>query len=183
MADDSTAKRYPAIAIALHWLMLALIVAVYACILLRENYPRGSELRDALKTWHFMLGLSVLTLVIVRIVMRLFIWKAPEIAPQPARWQALLAGIVHVGLYAFMIAMPVAGWLILSAEGKAIPFWGLELPPLIAADKPLGEQIQELHETGGTIGYFLVGLHAAAALVHHYIMKDNTLIRMLPGKR
>jgi superoxide oxidase len=183
MATSPTAKRYPTTAIALHWLMLALIVAVYACILIRENYPRGSELRDTLKTWHFMLGLSVLTLVIVRIVMRLFIWQAPEITPHPARWQVLLASIVHIGLYAFMIVMPIAGWLILSAEGKTIPFWGLELPPLMVANKSLGEQIQELHETGGTIGYFIVGLHATASLVHHYIMKDNTLTRMLPGKR
>jgi cytochrome b561 len=81
-----------------------------------------------------------------------------------------------------MIAMPILGWLILSAEGDPIPFWGLELPPLTAPDKEFAEQLEEVHETIGNVGYFLIGAHAAAALFHHYVMKDNTLIRILPGR-
>jgi superoxide oxidase len=64
-------SRYPALSVVLHWVMALLIAGVYACILLRENFPKGSELRDGLKTWHFMLGLSVLVLAIIRIVVRL----------------------------------------------------------------------------------------------------------------
>src|SRR6185312_16209541 len=59
----NTTDRYGSLSIGMHWLMLLLLVAVYACIELREFYPRGSDLRDGLKTWHFMLGLSVLALV------------------------------------------------------------------------------------------------------------------------
>ncbi len=139
-------------------------------------------MREGLKTWHFMLGLSVLLLVIVRIIARLMSAK-PPIKPAPAAWQMMLASLIHFALYAFMLAMPVAGWLILSSADKNIPFFGLELFSLIAPDKALSEQIQELHETVGTIGYFLIGLHASAALFHHYAAKDNTLQRMLPGKR
>ena len=58
------------LSILMHWLMLALLAAVYACIELREFYPRGSEIRDALKTWHFMLGSSVFLLVWVRLIAR-----------------------------------------------------------------------------------------------------------------
>ena len=79
-----------------------------------------------------------------------------------------------------MIGMPLAGWLILSGEGQTIPFFGLELPPLIAADKALAKSIEELHETAGLVGYYLIGLHALAGLYHHYFVKDNTLKRMLP---
>ena len=94
----------------------------------------------------------------------------------------LLSIAAHLSIYAWLVAMPFAGWTILSAEGDPIPFWGLNLPPLTSPDKALADQVKELHETGGTVGYFLLGLHAAAALFHHYFMKDDTLRRMLPGK-
>lgn len=64
-------NRYPPSAIALHWLMLSPIVAVYAAILLRENLPRGSDIREAFKAWHFTLGLSVPVLVVARLALRL----------------------------------------------------------------------------------------------------------------
>ena len=79
-----------------------------------------------------------------------------------------------------MIGMPIAGWLILSAEGKNIPFFGLELPALVGKDAQLAERIEETHELGGTIGYWLIGIHAAASLFHHYILRDRVLARMMP---
>jgi cytochrome b561 len=88
---------------------------------------------------------------------------------------------MHLALYLFLIAMPLLGWLALSATGKPVPFFGLQLPALVGADKALADSLKEIHETIGTVGYYLVGLHAAAALFHHYGMRDNTLPRMLPG--
>jgi cytochrome b561 len=79
-----------------------------------------------------------------------------------------------------MIGMPLLGWLLLSAGGKPIPFFGLEFPALIGEDKGFARQVKEIHEAIGTIGYFLIGIHALAALYHHYVMRDNTLRRMLP---
>ena len=174
-------QRFPALSIALHWVMVLLISAVYAAILLRENYPKGSDIREGFKTWHFMLGLTVLALVVIRLIARLSSRK-PPITPKPAAWQTLVANITHFALYTFMLAMPIAGWVILSASGKVIPFFGLELPALIGPNKALAGQIKELHEAVGTIGYFLIGIHAAAALFHHYVLKDDTLRRMLPGR-
>jgi superoxide oxidase len=181
MSATITRQRYSNLSIALHWAMVLLIAAVYACMLLRENYPRGSDLREGLKTWHFMLGLSVLALVLFRIVVRLLSTN-PAITPEPPAWQALVAKVTHFALYAFMLAMPIAGWVILSASGKTIPFFGLELPALVGQSKGLAEQVKELHETVATIGYFLIGLHALAALFHHYVAKDDTLQRMIPGR-
>jgi cytochrome b561 len=77
-----------------------------------------------------------------------------------------------------MIAMPLVGWLILSAEGKAIPFFGFELPALIAPDPESAELFEEIHELVAQVGYALIGLHAVAAIFHHHIVKDNTLKRM-----
>lgn len=182
MSQDTPKNRYSGLSIALHWVMLLLIAAVYACIELREYYPRGSNIREGLKMWHFMLGLSVFVLVVLRVVARLG-RATPPITPEPPAWQALSASLVHFALYAMMILMPLAGWLILSADGKPIPFFGFELPPLTGENKDLAEQIEELHEAGGTIGYFLVGIHALASLFHHYVVKDDTLLRMMPGRR
>lgn len=181
MSDAAAPKRYPDSAILLHWLVLILVVAAYACILLRTNFERGSDIREGLKAWHFMLGLSVLAATFLRIGLRAMVWKTPPIMPPPPRMLHLLSIAAHLAIYAWLIAMPIAGWTILSAEGNPIPFWGLNLPPLTSPDKGMADQVKELHETSGTIGYFLLGLHAAAALFHHYFMKDDTLHRMLPS--
>ena len=126
-----------------------------------------------------MLGLSVFALVWIRLLARVR-GGTPPIVPKPAAWQTGLSHAMHAALYLLMICMPIAGWLILSAKGKPIPFFGLELPPLTGTNKPLAEQVEELHETVGTIGYWLIGLHAVAGLYHHYVMKDDTLQRMRP---
>ena len=182
MPWKNTTDRYGSLSIGMHWLMLVLLAAVYACIELRGLYPRGSDPREALKQWHFMLGLLVFVLVWLRLALRM-VGASPQALPGTGVWQHRLASAVHLALYAFMLAMPLLGWLLLSAEGTPIPFFGLELPALIAADEARAESIEELHETIGTAGYYLVGLHASAALFHHYFLRDNTLLRMLPQRR
>ena len=172
-------ERYGSLSIGLHWFMLLLLVAVYACIELRGFFPKGSDLREALKIWHYMLGLSVFVLVWLRLLSNIT-GHFPRIEPEPPRWQKLSARLMHVTLYSLMIFMPLAGWLMLSAEGKPIPFFGLQLPALISENKSAADLIKEIHVTAGTVGYFLIGLHALAALFHHYVMRDNTLRRMLP---
>jgi cytochrome b561 len=152
--------------------MLVLLTVVYVCMELRGYFPKGSDIREGMKTWHYMLGLCVPGLVISRLIVL-------KLSPQPA-WQLHLAAGMHLALYAFMITMPILGWLTLSAAGKPIPFFGLELPALVNADKALARQIKEVHEIGSVIGYCLIGLHAAAGLFHHYLVRDNTLQRMLP---
>lgn len=177
-----TANRYPAASIVLHWAMLVLIAAVYAAIQLRELFPKGSDIREGFKTWHFMLGLTVLALVIIRVLVRL-VSTAPPITPAPPHWQMLASKVVHGGLYVLMIGMPIAGWIILSASDARVPFYGLTLPPLVGPDKAFAGQVKDIHETVGELGYWLIGLHAAAALAHHYLWKDDTLRRMLPFRR
>lgn len=181
MAWRNSNLRYGSLSVSLHWLMLILLVAVYACMELRGYFPKGSDLRAALKVWHYMLGLSVLVLVAIRIYAR-FSGPLPAIEPAIPKWQAQSAKLLHLALYALMLGMPIAGWLILSADGKPIPFWGLELPPLVAPSHSLAESLEEWHGTGAEFGYWLAGLHAVAGLYHHYVRKDNSLTRILPGR-
>lgn len=179
--NDVVANRYSRPTIALHWLVLLLMVVVYACMELRGFAPRGSALRDAMKTVHFQAGLLVWVLVWVRLAFRLR-GPTPPIVPAPPAWQSALGHLVHVALYGLMIAMPLIGWGILSAEGKAVNLLGIGLPALVAPSHDLAEQLEGWHETIANLGYALVALHAAAAVAHHHLVGDNTLRRMLPGR-
>jgi len=90
----------------------------------------------------------------------------------------MIANTVELALYALMIVLPLLGWVTLSAKGEVIPFFGLQLPAVVDANEALAERTEEVHETLATVGYFLIGLHAIAALFHHYVRRDNTLRRM-----
>ena len=179
MKDNQAYNRW---SITLHWAMLGLFIIVYALIELRVLFDKGSVPRETMKSFHFMFGLVILGLVGVRIFLRA-VTSRPPIVPALAAWQRLASSVVQALLYAFMICMPLVGWLVLSAAGKPIPFFGLELPPLVGQDEALASKAKELHETVGTLGYWLIGLHALAALAHHYFWKDNTLRRMLKSDR
>lgn len=164
--------------IALHWFMAVLIAAVFATIELREYFPKGSDPREQLKALHFMLGLSVLLLVVLRIILRAREADPPIVPPMATAQKAIALGL-HLALYAVMLVMPILGWVTLSAAGKPVPFFGLTLPALVAENKELAENLKEAHEFIGTIFYYLIGIHILAALFHHYARKDNTLTRML----
>ena len=179
MSWKSTRARYGWLSISFHWLMLLLIVAVYAAMDLKSLSPKGSPTREAMAIWHYMLGLSVFVLVWIRLLVR-FTGPMPVIEPALPAWQAALARGMHWALYALMIGLPILGWLTLSAKGTPVPFFGAELPALVGKSKDLAKWFKDIHEATATAGYFLVGLHAAAALYHHYVRRDNTLRRMLP---
>lgn len=177
----NSTNRYGYPSIGIHWLMLLLFIGVYGAIELHGLAEKGSDIRAAFKTWHFMLGLLVFVLVWLRLAARLS-GPVPAIHPEPPRLLQWTSMLMHWALYLLMIGMPLLGWLVLSAGGKPIPFFGLELPSLIGENKALAKQLKELHETIGTLGYFFIGLHVVAALYHHYIKRDDTLMRMLPGR-
>ncbi len=181
MENLNQSARYSKPLIILHWLMLVLMVITYATIELRELFPKGTEPREFMKSLHFMFGLTVLLSVSFRLYFRLNS-TSPAITPALNLITHRIAQVMHFTLYLLMIGMPIAGWLILSTAGKPIPFFGLELPSLIAENKELSKSIKELHETVGSLGYFLIGIHTVAALFHHYVVKDNTLKRMMLPK-
>jgi cytochrome b561 len=182
MTTNKNNTRYSALSISFHWFMLILLVAVYACMEFSGSFPKGSDTRAALKTWHYTLGLSVFVLVWIRLLINLT-GHVPPIEPAPPVWQMRLALLLKIMLYVLMAGLPILGWLLLSAKGEVIPFFGLQLPALISENKAAASWIKEVHETGATAGYFLVGFHALAALYHHYFLRDNTLRRMLPTSK
>ena len=169
--------RYRPSLIALHWITFLLLIAVYATMELRGMFPRGSEPRELMKTAHYFLALSVLVLTLLRLVVRM-VSPTPPIRPQPPAWQNVLARLMALSLYGLMLSMPVMGYLLLNAEGHAPAIAGLSLPLLIGVQEPLAETLEHWHETVALIGYWLIGLHALAAIHHHHVRHDNTLTRM-----
>jgi len=179
MSWKNTPTRYGTVSIALHWFMLLLISAVCLLMELKSIAPQGSAQRAAMAQWHYTLGLSVSALVWLRLAARLA-GSAPQVRPAMTRGQARLAGAVHLALYGLMVALPLLGWLTLSAKAQEIPFFGMLLPPLVVESQFGAKWFKEFHEIGATLVNLLVGLHAAAALYHHIRVRDNTLRLMLP---
>lgn len=181
MTWKSTAHHYSRMSIALHWLMVLLFILIYASIEFRGIFPKDSDGRNLMKDAHFMLGLTVFALVWLRLLAR-SLGVAPPITPAPPAWQTALATLMHWALYLFMISMPILGWLITSAEGHQVMFYGFDLPLLVAENKEFAKQVEGWHVLIATIGYWLIGLHALAGIYHHYVVRDNTLLRMMPKR-
>lgn len=171
--------RYHRASIALHWLTFAVVALAYAFVELRELFPRGTPERAFMRQAHFSLGLTVFGLVLVRLVLR---WRhpAPPIQPPVPAGQRRIAHGVHGLLYLFLLGMPLAGWMILSLRGDPIPWFGLSLPPLVGEDEALGKLLRGWHGDIGRVAYGVIALHAAAALWHHHVRRDDTLRRMWP---
>lgn len=104
-------RRYSQVAIALHWIIAALILYNLASGLLRPFLPRGFF------QFHVSSGLTILILTLVRIVWRLT-HKPPPFLPMKA-WEAKLAHGVHFLLYAAMLLLPFSGWALISANPPA----------------------------------------------------------------
>lgn len=180
--DAAAFARYDAVAIAFHWLMFVLVAVAYAAIELRGFTDKGTAARMVAMEVHKWSGALVLALIVPRLL-----WRAVRGAPAPEAYPRLgqLAGAaVHGLLYLFLVAQPLLGILMMNAAGRELMLPGTDigLPPLIAPDAARKDLLGEIHETIGNAFYLVIGLHAMAALFHHYMLGDNTMRRMLPRR-
>lgn len=164
--------------IALHWLMLLLFIGVYATVEAHEVFEHSTT-GDLLMFWHFQLGYAIFALAWLRLILRLT-GRIPSADPNLPLFMHQLARGMHILLYVLMILLPITGWLTLSAEGESSTFLGINLPMITGLSHGFEEIVEEIHEIAGITGYFLIGLHVAAALLHHYILRDDIMRRMLP---
>jgi cytochrome b561 len=93
------------------------------------------------------------------------------------------AGATHVALYALLLAMPLLGWALSNAQGKPVHFLGATLPALVGDDEDLADRLQAWHIDAAWVLLALVCLHVAAALFHHFVLRDGVLRRMWPKSR
>lgn len=175
MAATPTTTPFPAATRLLHWAAAALLIAAFGLGLMLEDWTRGPQ-RDTAMMVHYSLGTLVLGLAMIRLLRRLLLPQPPV---EGTLFVRLAAGAAHWLLYAAMIALPVTGAFDRWARGRRLALFGDNVIP---APFPIGggKVWKEAHEL---IAYALVALvlaHAAAALWHHFVVKDHTLRRMLP---
>ena len=128
--------------------------------------------------WHKALGMAVLALGILRIVWRVST-SYPDHLSHYKIWEKWLSKTVHAVLYLLIIGMPLSGWVMSSAGGYPVSFFGLfEFPAIVEKNKELGGLARQAHEYIAFGLIALVGLHILGALKHHVMDKDTTLKRM-----
>lgn len=174
----NTQDHYGMIAILFHWVMALLLVVMLALGLYMTRISM-SLFKLKLFGWHKEYGVLVLMLVILRLVWRLLNIK-PTLPPEIPRWQKVSARVVHWLFYFLMFALPISGWLISSAAGLPVSFFGLfVLPDFISASETARHLFSEIHEWLAYALILILCLHASAALKHHFIDKNDILRKML----
>jgi len=172
-------QRYTSVAIALHWLIAAVILGTFVL----GQYMTSLQLSPAklkLYSYHKWIGVTIFLLVLARLAWRLAHRPPAPPASMPA-WQHSAAGIAHFFLYALTMAIPISGWLMSSASGFQVVYLGMvPIPDVLAKNKEMAEQLKELHEALNWLMVLVVALHVAAALKHHLVDRDDVLRRMLP---
>lgn len=182
MGHPST--RYDTVSMLLHWTIGVGILLVGATELARhELLPKSSALRATLKAFHEPAGAVLFALIALRLL-----WRAahrpPEMPNDAGPWSKAAAQLMHFALYAVMIAVPVLGLAMAGARSRPIDFgaWQLVVPPFLGAGRDAAKLLKEVHEIVAQTMLALALLHAAAALWHHHVLRDQTLRRMLPAR-
>lgn len=175
--------RYDPVAVTLHWVIALLIL----CLVPFGFFMGDLEgaLRGDAYTLHKSLGLCVLALSLFRFMWRLL--NPPPALPDgmPA-FEQFLAKAAHWVFYFLIIAMPLTGWLMVSASKKypTMLFWQAEVPFIPMPEGIDGKATAHLfnlyHEWLAIGAIALITLHIAAALKHHFVNRDTVLRRMLP---
>lgn len=180
MCFRGTAESYGFLAKLFHWSMALIIIGVLIIGLSIEEFE-GTPTFGTMIGLHKEFGVLVLFLAALRLG-----WKVLDISPSLPESMAssmkIAAKLGHGGLYALMFALPLSGWVVSSAGGHPVSFFGLfDLPALVAVNKGFAHDIKEMHELFANALMVILGLHVAAALLHHFYYKDDILRRMLPN--
>ena len=177
--QNSALSRYSSGAIVLHWAIAALIVGNIVLAEMAEDLARAAK--PLYMDPHKAIGIMVLVLTLVRIGWRLK-FAAPPLVDGLRNWERFMARAIHGLFYVLMVALPLSGWLMVSApaEPKVIDFFGLfDISPLpVAGNKIIGGAAHEGHEVMGKVMIVLIALHVLGALKHQFLDRVPSLRRM-----
>ena len=179
MTLKNTIDRWGGISQLLHWAVAALILVMAYLGLTMGDLPNGP---DKIKTYalHKSIGITILALVALRVLWRVYA-GTPHPVPGSPRWQERIAALTHAAIYALLFAIPISGWVLNSAAGFPLQWFGLiNLPHIVGESHDLHELAEEAHEIMFWVLALLVVAHAGAAFYHHLFQRDATLARMLP---
>ena len=181
MSERVLEDRWSAATIALHWLSALVVVGLLVLGLTMVHAIDDAATKFDLYQWHKSFGFVALALLALRLLARLR--PAPTALPMPL-WEHRAATAMHWTLYLLTLVATLSGWLLASAAVIPIPtrFFNLFVIPAIASpNATLAERMTALHLGATWLMGALVALHIAAAFKHHFIDRDATLRRILPG--
>jgi cytochrome b561 len=171
------AARYTRVAVALHWIIAALIVLNLLLGLFHDDFAKAS--RASVMMIHKSTGFTVLALSLARLAWRLTHRPpAPYAALRP--WERMLAAATHWLFYVLMIALPLSGWILSSGGGRATRYFGTFSIPPLGVSKVTGRTFGDVHEWLGWTILLLLVLHVAGALKHHFAGPRDYIGRMAP---
>ena len=168
---------YTPVAKGLHWLMAAMILGLLALGIYMSDLPLSPQ-KLTLYSWHKWAGVTVFVLVWLRLLWRIT-HRPPALPETLSPLTRLAAHAGHAALYGLMVAIPLTGWLMSSAKGFQTVWFGvLPIPDLLGRDRELGDLLQQVHKLLNLLLMLTLAGHVAAALWHHFVLKDDTLRRM-----
>ena len=169
----NTSEEYGSIHKFLHWFMAMLIIFMLFCgyLMVESNWYN----------YHKITGLTILTLAIIRLIWALSNSK-PKYPEKMAKYDKTIADIVLVLLYVCMLLIPLSGWLMATTHGQPPHIGNFYLPfPGVPVDIHLGSIFFFIHNKLVIVLIVLLVMHLIGVIQHHFIHKDNILIRMLPS--
>ncbi len=186
MDTDIQLQRYNSVAIILHWVMAIAFLLMLTSGIVMEYVPLEKSLEFQLDQWHKSLGVLLLLTFIVRIIWRVISTLRHQIPPLPqhfSKTEKRAAKFGHWGLYFFMLAMPITGWIMVSASVYGLPtivFNWFEWPhiPNLQGNETVAEIAETLHF------YFAIGfglmilVHIGAVIKHAVKDRENLLPRI-----
>ncbi|PXV55892.1 cytochrome b561 [Dyella jiangningensis] len=180
-AQGDELPERPRALVVMHWLTALFLAMAAALILLRDEVD-GRALRMWLLEGHRHFGLLVLLLFFARAALRLRLRHWP-VEGKVSPLIRFAAGSTHLALYVLLLVQPLLGWALSNAQGKPVHFFGLTLPAIVASDEDLADRLTDWHQGVAWVLLALIALHVAAALWHHFMLRDRTLRLMLPRRR
>jgi cytochrome b561 len=191
MSSDAILNKYGPTSRLLHWLTVLLVILAWTLGTFGEDlFGEGEEAAGAVAglNIHIWAGLAILLIVALRFPWRIANPPPPAEANEFNRWLISwtdpAARLTHYALYLLLFAVPIVGILLQFSRGHALPLFGLaEIASPLSADRGLAHNLKELHEVLADLLVIVALLHAGAAIVHHVVFRDNTLVRMAPWLR
>ena len=172
-----TIQRYHPVLIFFHWFIFLLVVLALASIELKGQFIKGSPPRELCKTIHGYLGQLIFISVALRLFAKWYFGNPPSIGT--SNLMSLLRKAMHTLLYCLLLLLPIMGVIFLQAGDKSVSWLGWDLPTFVSSNPEIKKTFKSAHEWLGNALYYLIGLHAFSAIWQHYILKNDTLQRML----
>lgn len=176
----NTKTAYGWMAILLHWVMALAIFAMFGLGLYMVELTYYDTWYKGSLDLHKSVGILLLGLLVIRIL-----WRGINVNPdsadtQASKFEITSAHLVHLALYVLMFTLMISGYLISTADGRGINVFEIFTIPAIPFSIDNQEDIAGLvHEVLAWALIVLAGIHALAAIKHHFINKNNTLVRIL----